>query len=173
MSFIQVSKGGPPPEADIPDGVYLVTLTEIKDPRTVTARRGPKAGQDIDLIDWIFAIVDGDYADREVDTSTSKASGPKSKMFSFLTALLGGKPPAVGQEFSKTDLVGRMALATVNHDEDGWVRIENLGAVPASMLSRRVAEATGAPVAEVPTAAASPVREAVGAGVGSGDELPF
>ena len=55
MAFIEVTQSGP----DIPDGVYPVTLVDIKGPKTVTAQRGPKAGQDIDLLDWEFAVDDG------------------------------------------------------------------------------------------------------------------
>lgn len=145
MPFIEVHQSGP----DIPDGVYPVVLTDIKGPKTVTAQRGPKAGQDIDLLDWEFAITDGSYADTVIPATTSTASGPRSKMYAYLTALLNGVAPAIGSKFEKTDLVGRMALATIKKDDGGWLRIENLGAMPASMLSANVAKATGAPVAAV------------------------
>jgi hypothetical protein len=71
-------------------------------------------------------------------------------MFAFLTALLGGKPPAVGQTFEAADLCGRRALATISRSDSGWPRVENLGAMPASMLSTRVAQATGAPLKGLP-----------------------
>lgn len=178
MTFITVSQGGPSPDTDIPDGVYPVILTELKDPRTVTARRGPKAGQEIDLIDWMFAIdaPGTPVHDRPLDGSTSTASGPRSKMYAWLTALLGGKPPAPQQQFAKTDLVGRMALATISHDEGGWPQIASLGAMPASMLGQRIAAATGTPVAEPAPVAASgpaPAPVAVGAASGNSDDLPF
>lgn len=169
MPFIEVKQGG----ADIDDGVYPVQLTAISDPKTVTAQRGPKAGQDIDLIDWKFTIddpsnpaVDG----KELEASTSTASGPKSKMYAYLTALLGGRAPGVGQTFEKGDLIGRLALATVRRDENGWPRIENLGAMPAAMAQRSFARATGTPTAE--PAPAQPLREAVGAAP-AGNDLPF
>lgn len=158
MPFVTVNSGG----SDLPDGVYPVILTAISDPRTVTAQRGPKAGQDIDLIDWTFAVDDGEFEGQTIEASTSTASGPKSKMFAYLTALLGGKAPLVGQAFEKTDLVGRAALATVRKDENGWPRIENLGAMPASMLGTRVAAATGVPAR---TQKAQPVQ--------AGADLPF
>ncbi len=167
MPFFEVKKGG----AEVPDGVYPVTLTALADPKTVTAQRGPKAGQDIQLIDWIFAIDEGDYDGTELATSTSTASGPKSKMFTYLTALLGGKAPAVGATFEKSDLIGRRALATVRTDDAGWPRIDNLGAMPASMLQRGFAEKTGAPTNE-PAVASQPLRETVAAGAPAPD-LPF
>jgi hypothetical protein len=142
MSFIEVTQSGP----DIPDGVYPVVLVDIKGPKTVTAQRGPKAGQDISLLDWEFAVADGPHADVVIPATTSTASGPRSKMYAYLTALSNGIAPAIGSKFEKGDLVGRMALATVKKDEAGWLRIENLGAMPASMLAKAVAKATDAPV---------------------------
>lgn len=160
MPFVTVSQGG----SDLPDDVYPVVLVGISDPKTVTAQRGPKAGQDIDLLDWTFAIVDGDFKDQEITASTSTASGPKSKMYSYITALLGGKAPQVGQSFEKTDFVGRLALATVRKDENGWPRIENLGAMPTAMLEQRLAAATGLNLEPAKTPAPKPLREQIASG---------
>lgn len=131
--FIEVTQGG----SNVPDGVYPVTLTQISDPKTVTAQRGPKAGQEIQLLDWTFAIDEGELEGAELQTSTSLASGPKSKMFGYLTALLGGKAPAIGSSFEKSALIGRRALATVRADDNGWPRIENLGAMPTGMMGHQ------------------------------------
>ncbi len=160
MPFVTVKQGG----IDIPDGVYPVILTTISDPKTVQVTRGPKAGTDMDLIDWTFAIDGGQFEGTEIQTSTSMASGPKSKMFGYLTALMGGKPPTVGQGFEKTDLVGRVALATIRRDEGGWPRIENLSAVPVTMPKAR-------PTPTEPVASAATVpTPAVAA---SSEQLPF
>lgn len=126
MPFIEIKAGA---SSDIQPGVYAVTLTEISDPRTVTAQRGPNAGKDIDLIDWTFVTDDG----ATIDGSTSTASGPKSKMYAYLTALFGGIAPPIGTQLEKDQLVGRMALATIQLDEGGWPRIVNLGALPNTM----------------------------------------
>jgi hypothetical protein len=173
MPFITVNSGG----VDIPDGVYPVTLVEIKGPKTVTAQRGPKAGQEIDLLDWVFAVDEGDHDGTQIEASTSTASGPKSKMYSYLTALFGGIAPTVGATFETTDLCGRRALATIRKDDNGWPRIENLGAMPAAMQQKAFAKATGAPVkangAPAPAAAAgTPLRDQVAGEPAAGD-LPF
>lgn len=126
--FITVTRGGS--EVEIPDGVYSVTLVDIKGPKTVMAQRGPKAGSEIDLLDWIFAIDDGPLNGIEIQSSTSIASGPKSKMYAYLTALFGGKAPATGTGFEVKDLAGRSAFATIRTVDDGWPRIENLSAKP-------------------------------------------
>lgn len=171
MPFITIKSGA----VEIPDGVYPVTLVELKGPRPVTAQRGPKAGQEINLIDWIFAIDDGELDGTVIEAATSTASGPKSKMFAYLTALFNGKAPAIGANFEPSDLQGRRALATVRTDESGWPRIENLGAMPASMQQKAFAKGTGAAVAAegspAPAASATtPLRETVAAG---SDDLPF
>jgi hypothetical protein len=172
-AFITVHAGGP----DIPDGVYPVILTDIKGPKTVTAQRGPKAGQEIDLLDWVFAIdaPGTQYDGLELEVSSSTASGPRSKMYGFLTALYNGVAPAVGTSFSKDQLTGRRALATVQKDPEGWLRIANLGALPISMQQAAFARATGAPmtVPGAPAPAASTtgaLRETVAAGT---PDLPF
>lgn len=136
MALFEIKAGGP----DIADGVYPVVLVKIEGPKTVTAQRGPNAGKDIDLFDWTFAVdaVGTPEDGTEIEASTSTASGPKSKMFAWLTALLGGKAPAVGTKFEVGDLLGRSALATIRKDDNGWPRLENLGAMPAAMLAKRV-----------------------------------
>lgn len=199
MPFIEIKRGGP--DTEIPDGVYAVTLTEISDPRTVTAQRGPRAGEDVDLIDWTFALDNG----ATVEASTSTASGPRSKMYAFLTALFGGKAPPVGTQLEKDHLIGRQALATIQTDEGGWPRITNLGALPNTMplpqpvqpaptprppatptdnsavvqpRQRRNAPAADNPVYDanglVPGTGPEPAQHLVGAAAGaSDDDLPF
>lgn len=173
--FIQVSSGG---GSDIPDGVYPVILVDIRGPKTVTAQRGPKAGQDIDLLDWQFAIdMPGQPLDgQEIEASSSTASGPRSKMYAYLTALLNGVAPAIGTAFAKKELVGRRALATIQRDQEGWARIMNLGALPIGMQQERFAQATGAPIkangGPAPAVATgAPLRESVAAG--DAENLPF
>lgn len=176
MPFITVNRGGPSADNDIPDGSYPLILHALSDPRTVSAQRGVNAGKDIDLIDWQWAIdkpghpLDG----RTITSSTSTASGPKSKMFAYLTALLGGVAPAPETRFEKTDLVGRRVLGSIIHDEEGWNRLANVIAMPSEMLQSAFVQATGLPPVAAPVAqpaAAQPV--AVGATPGAADDLPF
>jgi hypothetical protein len=95
-------------------------------------------------------------------------------MFAWLTALLGGKAPAVGTKFEVTDLVGRAALATIRKDESGWPRLENLGAMPAAMLGQRVAAATGTPTPRaVAGSSVMPVPNATLVTPADAEDLPF
>src|SRR5712671_3282752 len=103
MALFEIKQGGP----DIDDGVYSVTLVDITGPKTIVATQGPNAGESFDIFEWLFAIDDGDLDGTELPESTSTASGPKSKMFAWLTALFNGKPPAIGAKFEVTDLKGR------------------------------------------------------------------
>lgn len=158
MALITVNRGG----TDIPPGVYQVILTGIEGPKTIVPQSGPNAGQDVDIFEWNFAIDDGDLDGTEVSATTSTNSGPRSKMYAFLTALLDGKPPQPGQTFEASDLVGRIALATISQTESGWPRIENLGAMPASMKAATAKPSAPAKRVVAPTT-----------GAGSGDDLPF
>lgn len=169
MPFIDIKASGP----DIPDGVYPVILSAISDPKTVTAQRGPKAGQDIDLLDWTFVIESGQYENTELSVSTSMASGPRSKMYAFLTALFGGKAPPIGTQLEKADIIGRSALATVQKDDEGWLRITNLGALPAGYSSPTgsIQPAESQPADDAVPARPTPLRDTVEAGADR--KLPF
>lgn len=148
------------PQVDIEPGVYEVTLTEISEVRTIFPQSGPNAGKEVQLRDWTFALEDG----TELRGSASTASGPKSKTYAWLTALLGGTPPAVGTAVSFTQLIGREALATIEIDEGGWPKIRQLSAKPRS---KNAASAKATPVAATarPTA---PVTLGT-----ADDDLPF
>jgi hypothetical protein len=173
MPFIEVSSGG----SSLPDGAYPVQLSDIRGPKTVTAQRGPNAGSDIDLLDWVFHVAapgtphDGE----EIVGSTSTASGPRSKLYAWLTALMNGVAPAPGTRFEKDQLIGRLAVATIQKDQDGWPRLTNLSAMPVANQQAAFAASTGAPVAPQPAAAAAPVSVAPAAAPAAvaTDDLPF
>lgn len=180
MSFIEVSTGG----SNIPDGAYPVQLSDIKGPKTVTAQRGPNAGSDVDLFDWVFHVTQpgGPHDGEEIVGSTSTASGPRSKLYAWLTALMNGVAPAPGTRFEKEHLVGRLAVATIQKDQDGWPRLTNLSAMPVAGQQATFAAATGAAVAPqapiAPAAPAAPQPAPAGAEVAAGvgrivDDLPF
>ena len=148
--MITVSAGA---QTDIEPGTYEVTLTDISAPRTIYPQTGPNAGKEVNLRDWTFATDDG----VEIRAGASTASGPKSKTYAWLTALLGGTPPAVGTSYPREQLIGRTALATIAIDEGGWPRVVNLSALP----KKRAA------------AAAPAAAQAVAAAPANDDDLPF
>lgn len=164
--IITISAGAP--VTQIEPGVYEVTLTEISEPRTIFPQTGPNAGSEVTLRDWTFALEDG----TEIRGSASIANGPKSKTFAWLTALLGGQAPVVGQAYPKSQLLGRMALATITVDEGGWPKISNLSALPKARSATPAP--TAPPVQPAPRAKASPTA-AVGGGEATvpGKPMPF
>ncbi len=121
--IISVTSGAPP--VDIEPGTYTVTLTDISKPRPIYPQSGPNAGKEVMLRDWTFTLDD----DRQITGSASTASGPKSKTFAWLTALLG-HPPVVGQDYPRSQLVGRLVLATIILDDAGYPRVQQLTMLP-------------------------------------------
>lgn len=164
--IITINAGAP--QSDLTPGVYEVTLTEISEPRVIFPQSGPNAGKEVTLRDWTFALEDG----TEITGGASTASGPKSKTFAWLTALLGGTPPAVGQSYPKSQLLGREALATIAIDEGGWPKIANLSARPKARVA---AAPVAAPAARrpQPVAASGPPLNGLPAPVAADDSLPF
>jgi hypothetical protein len=163
---VVIGAGGLPPEEDTPDGTYPLMLTEIADWREVAGEPGSpyyKPGKTQWYRDWIFRVLDGPYADRRVTASASSASGPKSKQYGFIYALNGGKEPPVGANFTVDDLIGRVALGAVYHDDGGYPKVDKLLAMPVQQVQQQFVQATG-------TSAKTPsLRETVG----QSDELPF
>lgn len=135
--IITISAGAGAP--DIAPGVYDVTLGAVSGVRTIYPQSGPNAGGEVQIRDWTFVLEDG----TEVSGSASTASGPRSKTYAWVTALLGGQAPAPGAVVRLADLVGRGAIATIAAEPGGWPRITTLSARP----QRRQAAAPPAPAA--------------------------
>lgn len=166
-NFIEIKQSGP----DVPDGVYPMVLVDIKgdpehpnQPRHVVPDKGPNAGTDLYFWDWAFRInIPGDHplnATEPFEYGTSTKTGPRSKMYGLLTALLNGAKPAMGMQFSKEDLIGRQVHATVQHDEAGYCEIVSFSAIPAHLQQQAFAAQTGAPTQGTPVAppaAAAPI----------------
>ena len=157
---ITITSGAP--QIDIEPGVYEVTLIEIGKPRIIYPQSGPNLGKEVELRDWTFALDDGTI----VTGSASTRSGPKSKAYSWITALIGGTPPAAGEIFPFSQLIGRGAIATIAIDEGGYPKITNLSAIPKARPARAAAETAPAPATRrAPAPAAVPAA--------AGDDVPF
>jgi len=136
MTTIRISRGAT--NADVDAGVYEVTLSGVDGPKTIYPANAPEG---TDILDWRFVLDDG----REVAGTTSTASGPRSKMYGWLTALNSGRAPEVDDEIDTDELIGRRAIATIEISPSGWPRIANLGAIPVATQQQRFAQSTGAP----------------------------
>ena len=186
-AFFTIGKGGPPPEEDVEDGTYPLTLVAIDDAKRIFTKLHPEnpPGSGLGgtmIVVWRFALDD----DRIVEGATSPATGPKSKAFGWIGALLG-KPPELGAEFGKDDLIGRMAYGAVVHNDAGYPRVNDLVAMPRSAKVAPAPAGRSAPVAidaatglanvatqNAPAAPAAPAVEAVAvAAKPADDDLGF
>jgi hypothetical protein len=151
--YLEFNKGAA--QTDIAPGTYLVTLTEIGEPKTNIAKQGPNAGSEFTVRDWTFVTED----DVEITDSASVSKSPRSKSYQWVTALLGGSPAPIGERLDFSQLIGREAIATIELNEAGWPKIATLSAKPKARAAR-------------PTAAPEPaVRRSPGAA--PADDLPF
>jgi hypothetical protein len=178
MALIEVKPGAKSGAFIGEDGAYPATLVAVEGPRTIT----PKDGREpFELMEWTFAVEGAPDDACLVWASTSTSSGPRSRMYGYLTALLGGKAPAIGQVFDAQDLVGRMAMITIRRDEEGWTKVDNVGALPrqpqaatpvASPSAQAVARPAPAAAADAGPAPQS-LREQVLQPAAGDDALPF
>lgn len=134
------------------DGTFPATLVAFE-------RKGPfddakKPGEQYYLLEWAFSIDDAGE-NSMVWIATGESTGPKSRTYGILSALLAGKQPPVGTQLDiEKHLIGRRALVTVAKDEKGYMKVQSVSALPSS-----------------PKAAAKPAAPAVADA--DPDDLPF
>lgn len=93
---------------------------------------------------WTFALdgeVDPEGKAVTIDGVSSLATGPKSKAFGWLTALLA-RAPVTGEKFTPSMLVGRECMVTVELNADGFSKVAAVVPQP----KRRAAAPAPAPV---------------------------
>jgi hypothetical protein len=96
-------------QIEIKDGTYPAVLESIE---TVASPSATIAG---DARRWTF-LVEHDGKVEPLSVFSSMNTGPKTKAYAWLTALLGEAPKS-GQTY---DPVGKRCLLQVNHKESGW-----------------------------------------------------
>lgn len=159
---IVISAGGKPGSYRGDEGVYSATLVTHEMVGPFDAKN-PKPGEALTykLHEWGFAL-DGAPAEESMVWWTSgESTGPKSRTFGILTALLGGRQIPVGTKLDiNTHLIGRMALVDVRKNDRGYLDVVGITPLPKAMQKAE-------PVAAAPRAAAVPVADA------DPDALPF
>lgn len=105
----------------IKPGTYPVTLIDIRPDTIITNDRGAQ-----DIFRWKFAVDDGSEEGVEFEAISSQLTSPKTKLYAWLTALLGEDKVGVGMDFEKKDLVGREALGQFQTDAKGWTQLTAL-----------------------------------------------
>jgi hypothetical protein len=106
-----------PTTVDIPDGTYIASLAEVKSDQ----------GQFGPMRRWSFLVeheVDGHAQIDELTVLTSANTGPQSKSYQWLTALLGEAPKAGTVVESPT---GKRCTVTITHNEKGFPTISAVG----------------------------------------------
>jgi hypothetical protein len=163
---IELNFGKPIPKAEI--GTYPAILTGIEPFKINEGTADAKT-----LLRWDFMLAG--LEDPEVpgqslilDGVTSMATGPRSKMRAWVTALLGrGLDEKIGLTGLRTQLVNKECFVQVGINDDGYSRVENVvppARKPATPPATQPGEFSGAPT--------TPPMTAPG-GAAAGDELGF
>lgn len=106
-----------PLTVDVPDGNYTATLESvIEDTGSFGKYR---------KWTWLVeATIDGTMQIVPLTQLTSANTGPQSKSYQQLTALLGEAPKA-GQKIESPN--GKRAIVTVTHNEKGFPKVDSIG----------------------------------------------
>jgi hypothetical protein len=140
MPLITVKAG-----TGMPPGTYPATLISISPKRMVT--QYSKNGEEQDFLEWAWDV-DG----TEIRSLTTTATGPKSRIFEYLVALLGADKVVVDAGFEENDLVGKRALLSLVLNDDGFSKVDRVVAAPKQ--APRAAQPAPRPSAVQPTPAA-------------------
>jgi hypothetical protein len=144
MPLITVSAGTPA----IPAGTYPATLVGIRPKSLVT--KFSTDGKEQDFLEWTW-LVEAPDKDVEINSLTSTATGPKSRIFEYLLALLGTPKVDVGAGFDEGDLVGKKVLVSTTVTEDGFAKIDQIVAAPRGRQTTKPVETVKAPATDEPT----------------------
>ena len=145
--------------ASLEPGTYEATLTALEDFHYDDGE-GEKT-----LRRWTFGTDEVDAATGEaisIDGVSSLATGPKSKAFAWLTALIG-RTPTTGESFTPSTLVGRPCMVTVILNDDGYSKVSAVVPPP----KRKPVAAPAPAFVAAPAAAVEATAEA------ASTELPF
>ena len=152
MPLITVSAGTPA----IPAGTYPASLVSVAPKRLVTQFSNPP-GSEQDFLEWTW-LVEGPERDIEITSLTSLATGPKSRIFEYLLAMVGPERAAIGAGFDEADLVGKSVMVSTVETPEGFAKIDKIVAAPKTRRG------------SAPTPAAAPVAESKDE---KDDDLPF
>lgn len=154
MPTVQITAGGP----DIQDGSYPLQLVKVTGPRMFIPEQGQNAGKEVYVYDWTWRTRNHKGEAIELEETSSTATGPRSKLFEWVTALRNGVAPAVNEAINLDEYVGRLTLGQIQRDppQTGWPKIVQMMALPPAMQQQIFGQATGAPVQPAPAPQAAP-----------------
>lgn len=107
-------KGG----VDIPDGTYKAQL-ESSEVRT----DGKFGDGSFRVWNWLVETAEGivPFSD-----STSNGTGPKTKAYERIVAILG-REPKIGDKIEEADLLLKTVVLTIGHKENGFPKVAGVG----------------------------------------------
>ena len=122
-----------------------------------------KNGEEQDFLEWTW-LVHANDKDVEVNSLTTLATGPKSRIFEYLVAMLGADKVQIDAGFEESDLVGKTVMVQIITTDEGFAKIDKImGAPKQPKAAQAPVAATAAPVPAAP--AAAPADDT--------DDLPF
>jgi len=117
----------PDPSRGFEDGeVRKATLLDLRQ----VDFEDKQTGEPRSLVAWTFAVEDGTGNTEEVEATSSTASGPRSKAFGWLVALLGSARVQSGQHIGAEDVIGAQANVTIALNDDGYPKVTAVTALP-------------------------------------------
>ena len=132
------------------DGVFAGTLASHTIEGPFESKQKP--GETYSVHEWGFSLDDVEGEGTMVWVTSGLATGPKSKTFAIITALLGGQQPPVGKTLNvEKHLFGRRALLDVRTNDKGYKAVENVTPLPKSMQRGAPAPAGRAPAQDADT----------------------
>ena len=150
-------RGGDTKDFAGPDGTYTAALIAVGESVTEKSSLADAKGDGTwTYRDWSFAIDDdSEWAGQVIGVrANTRSTGPNSKQFKMIAALVGRTPPAGAEIDIQRHLVGRQCLVSIGTNDSGYPVAETFMALPPA----RPANGPGAPPvpapAPVPPAAA-------------------
>lgn len=130
-----------------------------------------KPGEQFKLHEWGFAIHGAPEGAEMVWVKSGESTGPKSKTYGIISALLAGRqiPNGTTLDINK-HLIGRMALVTVEENDKGYLDGTTVTAMPAALLAQL---APAGAASDARTAAKAPNPAAPAVADANPDDLPF
>lgn len=174
-------RGGDTKDFAGPDGTYTASLIAVSEPVTEKSNLADAKGDGTwTYRDWSFAIDDdSEWAGQIISVrANARSTGPRSKQYKMVAALVGRTPPAGAEIDIERHLVGRQCLVSIGTNDNGYPVADVFMALPpARPANGPAAPPAPAPAPVPPAAAPAPARAAApaepAAPATSLDSLPF
>jgi hypothetical protein len=142
-------RGGDTKDFAGPDGTYTAALIAVGEPVTEKSSLADAKGDGTwTYRDWSFAIDDdSEWAGQVIGVrANTRSTGPNSKQFKMIAALVGRTPPAGAEIDIQRHLVGRQCLVSIGTNDSGYPVAETFMALPPAR-QQAAAQPVAAPAA--------------------------